>query len=311
MHPCSGQHFPHSGCKLHLMQRWFPRRRRHCAHRTRARALIAPSCHFGAADDLAGVALDVGSSTGDGAAGASVLAGDAAADNADDAAGASLDVGSSTGDGGSLASRHATWQLRPCATQPDEVHLRQQVLKPVAAGRLQPFTHRGRVSPRRGRGDRLRGGPCAAGGAVGGGGGSRSSLTVPVSRLAATDGSSGMACLFAASHDVGSGAGVGCSLARCHAALQRGPCSRVTPAEMPPDALHVRQQAAQPVAAGRPQPLIHRSRVSARRCRGDRLRSEPCAAGGGIRGGSTFWPAKRLCSSRSLAAAPVGTRSAR
>ena len=39
--------------------------------------------------------------------------------------------------------------------------------------------------------------------------------------------------------------------------MQRGPCSRVTPAEMPPEALHVRQQATKPAAAGRPQPLIH------------------------------------------------------
>ena len=137
------------------------------------------------------------------------------------------------------------------------------------------------------------------------------SLTVPVSRLAAADGSSSMASLFAASHVIGSGAGDGCSLARCHAALQRGPCSRVTPAELPHDELHVRQQAAKPVAAGRPQPLRHRRRVSPRRCRGDRLRCETCAAGGGIRGGGTFWPAKRLVSSCSRAAAPVGTGSAR
>ena len=278
MHPCSGQHFPHSGCKLHLMQRWFPRRRRHCAHRTRARALIAPSCHFGAADDLAGVALDVGSSTGDPAAGASLLADDAAADNADDAAGASLDVGSSTSDGGSLACRHATWQRGPCETQPDEVHVRQQVVKPVAAGRLQPFTHRGRVSPRRGRGDRLRGGPCAAGGTVGGGGGARA-------RMLSTSCRTRSSFSFAA--------------------------RRSTASSRWASALHVRQQAAQPVAAGRPQPLIHRSRVSPRRCRGDRLRCEPCAAGGGIRGGATFWPAKHLCSSCSRAAAPVGTGSAR
>ena len=138
------------------------------------------------------------------------------------------------------------------------------------------------------------------------------SLTVPVSRLAAADGSSSMGVSrLAASPVVGSGAGDGCSLARCHAALQRGPCSRVTPAEMPPGKLHVRQQAAKPSAAGRPQPLIHRRRVSPRRCRGDRLRCEPCAAGGGRRGGGgarativalRLWRSSRARSSFSLAA---------
>ena len=137
------------------------------------------------------------------------------------------------------------------------------------------------------------------------------SLTVPVSRLAAADGSSSMACLFAASHVVGSGAGVGCSLARCHAALQRGPCARVTPAELPHDELHVRQQAAKPVAAGRPQTLIHRRLVSPRRCRGERLRCKPFAAGGRMRGRGMSWPAKGIVPSWSHAAEPVRTESER
>ena len=92
------------------------------------------------------------------------------------------------------------------------------------------------------------------------------SLTVPVSGFAAADSSSSMACLFAGSLVVDT-TDDGCSMARCHAALHRGPCSRVTPAELTPDALHVRQQATKPLAAGRPQSLIHGHGVSARRCR--------------------------------------------